>query len=1061
MTRNLLITIFEGAGARRGRSRGAGGFGGPSGNPEDEYVMPPPGGGGSDPEDEYVMPPPGGGSSDPEDEYVMPPPGGGSSNPEDEYVMPPPGGGGSDPEDEYVMPPPGSPSADYPGFYPGYGPAGAFVSARYLPAGAAPAQACCCKPCPDGKTEPPSKFGVSEREYSGFLIVRLAPGLADQHLTLDSLWEIARAAELHGLESVLRTPGGEEDEGGEAEETPAASMASRADQEGGDEREGGRRKGKGLPWRDKKEKKDDGDGGNGGSKGYDDEIVPEPEGVLVSRPLIDTPGRDRKGTVWAIRKLEEKAERGNFRPRNSLTQYWRVDLRPYPELVGEVLAAFNALAEVDLAYREVRAIDTACHLGDVVGEVLAEDQRYFDPAPVGIGARWLKEQLKDKFEAVNGDKPENEKRHLRLIDLEQAWHIAERTDDRAGHKELVNVKTGTLPVIIYGENRDEDEPGAGNHGTAVLGQLAAAGVGTLRLEGAVHGYAKFHVASHYRERQAEPDRDNPFPGTNGHVAAAILNCLVEQPSTHTNRKFENPLEKGDILLLEVQRGRLPTEIDEADLDAIRLATAVGVIVVEAAGNGNFNLDRCVDPQTGRTLRRGVSGFVDSGAILVGASFSALPHDRAPFSNYGSRVDCYAWGEGVTSCGYGDLSGESTADFYTSTFNGTSSASPIIAAAAALLQCLHRVQTDRPLLPLPMRGLLANRATGTRQGPNVGGHIGVMPNLDAISRATLQLVADVYLRRSVCDDGGTLGPGEELSSSPDIVVGPGSPGELEEGQPSVNDPAPGSQVKLGDTSAPDLYVRLRNGGRSSGRQWVRLFASPAATLVPPDRWVDLEAVEVGNGVPTGDTLTVSGPRSWTPPSCAPLPPWPPTVFGSPSDYPPFSYLAVVEEEASAEQWDGGARPPSPLPPGGSYFRWPAWRAFLRRPGVAWRNSHRVPSGTSHRLGFLVAGTLDREREFDLEVIQRLPQGATVEWFLPSGLLAKVAQRQPALLMGEPPRLSLPERRLTRFSRVRLPKGLCAPARFDVTGAGSLGPGHSLAIRQLWRGEEVGRITWHFG
>lgn len=1042
MTRNLQITIFEAAGAPGRRSGRSVVPGGPGGDPEENVVMPPPGSG--DPGENVVMPPPGAG--DPGENVVMPPPG--TEDPEENVVMPPPGGG--DPGENVVMPPPGSPEAGYyPGFYPGYGPAGAFVSAQYVPAAPVPAQVCCCKPCPDSKTEPPSKFGVSEREYSGFVIVRLAPGIEDRYLKLDSLWEIAQAAGLDGLESVLALPRGE----GAApeEEEPAATPATPEARPPAEERRGGglRRKVKGVLWREKKEPYPEGETGDGTEDGG--ELIEEPDGVLVSRPLVNSPGRDRKATLWAIRKLEEKAATTGFRPRHGLGLYWRVDCRPHTELVGEILARFNALAEVDLSYREVRALDTAFNFGDVTGQALEEDQGYFDPAPVGIGAGWLKRYLGTA------------KRHLTLVDLEQGWHAGQRPGGQSPHQDLENLTARAIDLMVFGENRDDDESGAGNHGTAVLGQLAAAGgANELRVRGAATGYAHFHLASHYRVRPrlaGQTERDNPFPGTNGHVAAAIVNSLVEQPSQDPDRKFENPLTKGDVLLLEVQRGRLPTEIDEADLDAIRLATALGVIVVEAAGNGNFNLDLCVDPQTGRTLRRGASGFVDSGAILVGASFSALPHDRAPFSNYGSRVDCFGWGEGVTSCGYGDLSGESAVDFYTNTFNGTSSAAPIIAAAAVLLQCLHLGQTGNPLLPLAMRALLANRATGTPQGPNVGGHIGVMPNLEAIAQGVLQLVPDVYLRRSVCDDGGTLGPGEELSSSPDIVVTGASPPGLEEGSASVNDPAPGETVKLGETAAPPLYVRLRNRGRLSDRKWVRLFASPAATLVPPDRWVDREAVEVTNGVPTGDTLTVSGARGWTPPSCAPLPAWPATVFQSPSDYPPFSYLAVVEEEAAAEQWDRGDQPPSPLPPGGDYFRWAAWRAFLRRPGVAWRNSHRVPSGTSHRLGFLVAGTLDREREFDFEVIQRLPQGARVAWFLPSGLLAKLAQRQPALLMGTPPQLTLPERRLTRFSRVRLPKGLCAPARFDVTG-GAPGAGHSLAIRQLWRGEEVGRITWHF-
>ena len=46
------------------------------------------------------------------------------------------------------------------------------------------------------------------------------------------------------------------------------------------------------------------------------------------------------------------------------------------------------------------------------------------------------------------------------------------------------------------------------------------------------------------------------------------------------------MDVGDVLLLEVQRSYLPTEVDDADFDAIRLAVAHGIVVVEAAGNGD-------------------------------------------------------------------------------------------------------------------------------------------------------------------------------------------------------------------------------------------------------------------------------------------------------------------------------------------------------------------------------------------------------------------------------------------------------------------------------------------
>ncbi len=1022
-TRSLQINIFEGTGgplSGAGAAPRSGRPGGSGSDPGDNYVMPPPG----DPGDNYVMPPP----SDPGDNYVMPPP----SDPGDNYVMPPPG----DPGDNYVMPPPADPSGDYPGYVTGYGPAGALVTAQYLPQAGPVPSCCCCEPCPDETTEP-AKYGVSEGDHSGFVIVRLASGVGP--LEVDSLWQLACASHLDALKAVLEIALDED----EIKALPPCPQADAGDAQG-------RRESPDRPVRGGGK-----DGGASPAPGVD--VEHEPDGVLVSRPLVNVAGWDRKATVGAIRELEQNAAKSYPRPRHGLARYWRVDLRPYPELAVEAVAGFNALAAVDLAYRELRTLDSGFDAGDVTGETFAEDQSYFDPAPVGIGARGIQDLLG------------NVSSSLKLIDLEQGWQAGL---DRSGlndisHEQLQSLPHGTLPLIVYGENRELDEAGSGNHGTAVLGQLAAEGVGAFKVRGAVPSHADFQLASHYRATprlQGQSERENPFPGTNGHVAAAIVNCLVKQPSTSSSQVFETPLGQGDVLLLEVQRGKLPTEIDEADLEAIQLATALGVIVIEAAGNGNLDLDRCVDPRTGRTLRRGAAGFVDSGAILVGASFSALPHDRAPFSNYGSRVDCYGWGEAVTSCGYGDLAGQSATDFYTNTFNGTSSASPIIAAAAALLQCLHLEQAKVPLLPFPMRTLLASRVTGTPQGPNVGGHIGVMPNLEAIVRSALQLVPDVYLRRSVSDDGSLPAPGDEISSSPDIVVSATTTNlpDLGEGSGTENDPSPGEEWPVGDGMQRSLHVRLRNRGTSAGETWVRLFASPAATLVVPERWTDLGAARM-NEVPMGDTLSVSDALAWQDPVPLNLPAIWQTIFQSTgTGFLDYCFLAVVEDEKNAKAWAGTGPPPpppSPLPPGGAYFDWAVWRAFLRRRGVAWRNGHRAPGGTSASLPFLLAGTLDQEREFDLEVIQRLPEGATSTLTVPDALAKRLQQRQPGL----PIPLELPRRRVTRFSRVRLPRGLCAPACFDIQTATPLplAAGHGLAIRQLWRGEEVGRITWHFG
>ena len=96
-----------------------------------------------------------------------------------------------------------------------------------------------------------------------------------------------------------------------------------------------------------------------------------------------------------------------------------------------------------------------------------------------------------------------------------------------------------------------------------------------------------------------------------------------------------------------------------------------------------DLDLYADPDGHRTLDRFGADFQDSGAIMVGAASSTVPHIRRPSSNFGSRIDCYAWGENVDTLST-DRDGEAT-DLYTTSFNETSGASAIISGAAVITQ----------------------------------------------------------------------------------------------------------------------------------------------------------------------------------------------------------------------------------------------------------------------------------------------------------------------------------------------------------------------------------------
>jgi hypothetical protein len=143
--------------------------------------------------------------------------------------------------------------------------------------------------------------------------------------------------------------------------------------------------------------------------------------------------------------------------------------------------------------------------------------------------------------------------------------------------------------------------------------------------------------------------------------------------------------------------------------------------------------------------------MDSGAIVVGAARRNQPHERWIRSNHGSRVDCYAWGQGIVTAGYGYLK-RSVRDPYTHLFDGTSGAAAIIAGCALLVQGFQ-LRRDRPLFsPGEMRALLSSPSTGTPQGVAVPGRIGVMPDLRAI------------VERLLATEGGAAGTGSVRSAA---------------------------------------------------------------------------------------------------------------------------------------------------------------------------------------------------------------------------------------------------------------------------------------------------------
>lgn len=304
-------------------------------------------------------------------------------------------------------------------------------------------------------------------------------------------------------------------------------------------------------------------------------------------------------------------------------------------------------------------------------------QGYLGPAPHGI------------------DAPAAWRRGFRgagvwFADIEGGWNAAH--EDLPGDR--IEHVAGT-PI---------DDPSWRAHGTAVLGEVV----------GRDNGKGVVGIA---------PDVERVFTSSiNGIAVADAIDAAANQ------------LRPGDVLLIELQgvgpRGRfLPVEYWDDIFDAIHAATRRGVVVIEAAGNGAEDLDHKSYRRAFDRSRR------DSGAIMVGAG--APPRagfsdrERLDFSNYGGRVDVQGWGRKVTTLDYGDLQACDGADryyadrHYTDQFSGTSSASPIVAGAAVLLQSISR-SAGKILAPAELRELL--QRTGTPQAGNTKERIGPRPDL---------------------------------------------------------------------------------------------------------------------------------------------------------------------------------------------------------------------------------------------------------------------------------------------------------------------------------------------
>lgn len=410
-----------------------------------------------------------------------------------------------------------------------------------------------------------------------------------------------------------------------------------------------------------------------------------------------------------VRALLDAAGVADVRPLFSLPEQYLDDLHArLEEATGEHLANQNSWVTIEVPravnrdallrlLRHLPAVETAEPVPEPMplpSPSLVSSQGYFLPGAAGgvdVAAA----------NAVPGGRGSN----VRVIDLEYAWNTSHEDLDRAGlPNALIPMRTFADPFY-----NPSDPVSSTNHGTAVLGVIGADDDSQ-----GVTGIA--------------PDADLRMVNTYAVEGYDPANAIA---LAHKN------MSAGDVMLIEQQAfgpngcgsdqfGCVALEWYQSVYDAIRLATADGIVVVEAAGNGSQNLDGApyVQPFP--------AGRADSGAIIVGAGSvpgcSASPRSRLWFSDYGTRVDLQGWGQCVATTGYGTLYNNGANALYSNSFSGTSSAAALVAAVAAVVSSVAQEQ-QVGLTPVQLRQLLV--VTGT-PAP-LGAAIGPLPDLGAAMR----------------------------------------------------------------------------------------------------------------------------------------------------------------------------------------------------------------------------------------------------------------------------------------------------------------------------------------
>lgn len=716
-----------------------------------------------------------------------------------------------------------------------------------------------------------------------------------------------------------------------------------------------------------------------------------------------------------------------------LENYVAIELPPGtdPALVLERLCTWR---RVELAYEQLE-------LGPAPAYI---DQLALHAATMGIGL-FNSGGLQLSTTGVTGE-------GIKFADIEEDWDTT--------HQDFPDHVRYPTPAVGSATSSSRD------HGRRAVGLAAAK---------TIHGYL------------------SPAPAASTHLVSLWDDWTGGGPSVSLSGAIlrairDIGLDFGDVLLIESQVAYpghaglyLPVEADPMIYDLVRLATALGIIVLEPAGTCSslgINLDS-VDLAVGGHVFDRLNVFGnhegrESGALIVSGS-AGITRSCYQYCNYGARVDLFA---PASFPAVRTLEADDTYGTPLLGDAGTSWSAALIAGVALSVQGMIRAQDPTGkyrLGPGPMLNILNSALATPYIGPK---KIGVMPNLQGIVQA-LQVVPDVYVRDSFDDDGS---PQDTFAGvSPDII-----PHQSEVSPDTFIDPTVdvGQDIQLGIDNF--LYCRVYNRATSdpsspmsstANAVRVNFYWAYPTTLPTPADWIPIGVALATSLSPA--THRVLGPCRW---SEASLP-----VAGS----------CVLIAVASSLEDPGPGDPPPPLLDLAEYQR-----LVSENNNVAVRSVTVVEGGAGAFKSLANAATSAQTlplpllyvRAFeaeplvgDLTIRSHLPPGARILVQGPASLIERLLHgrppfakfklthqrgRRPALVGGQEPKESqefsgfsevaefaLPQNASIRFSDVELPAGYRAPIRLIVTTAPKTPPGdYRIVVEQTVGCKTIGAFTF---